>query len=156
GASLPRYAQARHSPGMRTGTDYRNSLRDGRRVYVLGHGWVDDVAAHPATSAMVGEYVAWYDHHFDPAWQDVVLTPTATNGKRLPVSYLVPRTAQDLRSMGRCFFATTFPTAGNVTHTPAYGHLIALGIEHAVSLRGASDEQAAHARAYREEIARSG
>jgi len=58
--------------------------------------------------------------------------------------------------MGRCFSATTFPTAGNITHTPAYGHLIALGVEHAVSLRNASAEQLANARAYREEIARTG
>ncbi|MBV8191615.1 MAG: hypothetical protein JOY64_14370 [Alphaproteobacteria bacterium] len=141
---------------MRTGADYRKSLNDGRRVYVLGEGWVEAVAEHPATRAMVEEYVAWYDRHFDPAWQDAVLTLPDATGKRTPIAYLVPRTAQDLARMGRCYSATTFPTAGNVTHTPAYGHLIALGIEHAVSLRNASPEQVANARAYREEIARTG
>ena len=64
---------------MRTGADYRKSLRDGRRVWVLGEGWVDDVATHPATRAMVDEYVAWYDRHFDPAWQDTVLAPAYRN-----------------------------------------------------------------------------
>jgi 4-hydroxyphenylacetate 3-monooxygenase len=141
---------------MRTGADYRKSLNDGRRVYILGEGWVKDVAEHPATRAMVDEYVAWYDRHFDPAWQDAVLTPPDATGKRTPIAYLVPRTAQDLARMGRCFSATTFPTAGNVTHTPAYGHLIALGVEHAVSLHNATPEQLADARAYREEIARTG
>ena len=141
---------------MRTGADYRKSLSDGRRVFILGQGWVDDVATHPATRGMVEEYVAWYDRHFDAAWQHLVLTPPDAAGKRIPVGYLVPHAAQDLALMGRCFSATTFPTAGNITHTPAYGHLIALGVEHAVSLRGASAEQLAHARAYREEIARTG
>ena len=141
---------------MRIGADYRKSLNDGRRVHVLDQGRVEDVATHPATRAMVEEYVAWYDRHFDPAWQDVVLMPPDAAGRRIPVAYLVPRTAQDLVRMGRCFSATTFPTAGNITHTPAYGHLIALGIEHAVGLYGASPEQLGNARAYREEIARSG
>jgi aromatic ring hydroxylase len=58
--------------------------------------------------------------------------------------------------MGRCFSATTFLSAGNVTHTPAYGHLIALGILHAVGLGNAQSEQVANAEAYRAEIARTG
>src|SRR5262245_28714112 len=112
---------------MQTGAEYRESLRDGRRVWVLGEGRVEDVTTHPATRPMVEAYMAWYDRHFDPAWQDVVLAPADAAGARTPVGYLVPRSAQDLVRMGRCFLATTFPTAGNVTHTPAYGHLIALG-----------------------------
>jgi len=141
---------------MRTGADYRESLRDGRRVWVLGEGRVDDVTTHPATSPMVEAYVSWYDRHFDPAWQDIVLTPPDGAGVRMPVSHVVPRSAQDLARMGRCFSATTFPTAGNITHTPAYGHLIALGILHAVGLGNASLAQVDRAEAYRAEIARSG
>ena len=60
---------------MRTGAEYREALRDGRRVYVMGEGLVEDVTAHPATRAMVDEYAAWYDRHFDAAWHDIVLTP---------------------------------------------------------------------------------
>ena len=58
--------------------------------------------------------------------------------------------------MGRCFSATTFLSAGNITHTPAYGHLIALGILHAVGLRNVSPQQIANAEAYRALIARTG
>src|SRR5262245_4019596 len=93
---------------IRTGADYRESLRDGRRVWLRGGGRIDDITTHPATSAMVDEYVAWYDRHFDPAWQDTVLTPADGEGKRSPLSYVVPRTADDLSRMGRCFSATTF------------------------------------------------
>ena len=56
---------------MRTGAEYREALRDGRRVWVIGEGLVEDVTVHPATRATVDEYVAWYDRHFDPAWQEV-------------------------------------------------------------------------------------
>ena len=60
---------------MRTGAEYREALRDGRKVFVMGEGRVDDVTTHPATRAMVEQYVAWYDRHFDPAWVDLLLTP---------------------------------------------------------------------------------
>ena len=83
---------------------------------------------------MVDEYVAWYDRHFDPAWQDILLTRRTA----LPWGYVVPRSADDLVGMGRCFAATTFLSAGNITHTPAYGHLIALGVLGEVQARNAS------------------
>ena len=109
-----------------TGAEYRESLRDGRRVWILGEGRVEDVTTHPATRAMVEEYVAWYDRHLDPAWQDTVLAPPASDGTRLPASYIVPRTSDDLRRMGRCFLATTFLSAGNITHTPAIPQALAI------------------------------
>lgn len=137
---------------MRTGADYRQSLRDGRRVYIMGEGWAGDVTTHPATRPMVEEYVTWYDRHFDPAWQDVVLTPDT----RQPVGFLVPRCADDLVRMGHCFSRTVFQSAGNITHTPAYGHMIALGILHAVTQRNASPQQIENAEAYRAHIAGTG
>jgi aromatic ring hydroxylase len=141
---------------MRTGADYRDSLRDGRRVFVLGEGLVEDVPTHPATQAMVEEYVAWYDRHFEREWQDTLLTPPDKDGCRSPVGYMVPRSAQDLARMGRCFSATTFLSAGNITHTPAYGHLIAMGVQTVVNQRNASPEQRANAEAYRALIAGTG
>ena len=58
--------------------------------------------------------------------------------------------------MGKSFSATTFLSAGNITHTPAYGNLIALGILDAVQQRNVSTEQIASAAAHRERIARTG
>jgi aromatic ring hydroxylase len=141
---------------VRTGAEYREALRDGRKVWVLGEGLVEDVTEHPATRPMVDEYVAWYDRHFDPAWQDIVLTPPDAAGKRLPWGYVLPRSADDLTAMARCFSATTFPTAGNITHTPAYGNLIALGVLGAVHEQNPSATQIANAASYRELIARTG
>jgi 4-hydroxyphenylacetate 3-monooxygenase len=141
---------------MRTGAEYREALRDRRRVWVIGEGLVEDVTVHPATRATVDEYVAWYDRHFDPEWQDVLLTPPAAQGVRAAWAYATPRSAQDLRAMGKSFSATTFLSAGNITHTPAYGNLIALGILDAVRQRNVSREQIASAAAHRERIVRTG
>ncbi|MBV8507751.1 MAG: Pyoverdin chromophore biosynthetic protein pvcC, partial [Alphaproteobacteria bacterium] len=108
---------------MRTGAEYREALRDGRRVWVMGEGWAADVTAHPATRPMVDEYAAWYDRHLDPAWQEVLLASTDADGNRVPWAYAVPKGAADLIGMGRSFAKTTFLSAGNITHTPAYGNL---------------------------------
>jgi 4-hydroxyphenylacetate 3-monooxygenase len=141
---------------MRTGAEYREALRDGRKVWVMGEGPVDDVTVHPATRATVDEYAAWYDRHFDPEWRDVVLTPPDAGGARAPWAFVLPKSVQDLRGMGQCFSATTFQSAGNITHTPAYGNLIALGILDAVHQRNVSREQIANAAAHRDSIARTG
>ena len=141
---------------LRTGAEYRDSLRDGRRIWILGEGLVDDITTHPATRAMVEEYVGWYDRHYDAKWQDTLLMPPGPDGSRLPVGYVVPRSVDDLSRMGRCFAATTFLSAGNITHTPAYGHLIALGVLHAVGVCNATPQQSVNAEAYRALIARTG
>jgi aromatic ring hydroxylase len=141
---------------MRTGAEYREALKDGRKVWVLGEGRVEDVTRHPATAPMVEEYVAWYDRHFDPEWADIVLAPADKAGERRPWGYVLPRSSADLVAMGRCFAKTTFLSAGNITHTPAYGHLIALGVLGAVEEQNPTPTQLANAARYRETIAETG
>jgi len=141
---------------VRTGSEYRLALRDGRRIWVVGEGLIEDVTLHPATRAMVDEYAAWYDRHHEAAWRDVLLAPPDAGGARAPWAFALPRTPADLRAMGRSYAATIFLTAGNVTHTPGYGNLIALGLHDVVRQRDISAEQIASAAAYRELIARTG
>jgi aromatic ring hydroxylase len=141
---------------MRTGAEYRHALHGGRRVWVIGEGLIDDVTVHPATGAVVDEYAAWYDRHFDPDWQDIVLTPPDERGNRSPWGYVVPTSAADLTRMGRCFSKTTFLNAGNLTHTPAYGQLIALGVLSAAREANVSSKQIGDAAAYRDLIAGTG
>jgi aromatic ring hydroxylase len=141
---------------MRTGADYRIALRDGRKVFVMGEGQVDDVTTHPATRAMVEQYVAWYDRHFDPAWADTLLAPPDADGNRLPWAFELPKTSTAVIAVGLAIQETIFLSAGNVTHTPLYGHLIALGVLTAAETRNAGPHYAANAMAYRDTIARSG
>ena len=84
---------------MRTGAQYRESLRDGRRVWIMGEGRVEDVTTHPATRAMVEEYAGWYDRHFDPDWQEVLLVPPNAGGERVPWAYVLPEGVDDLIGM---------------------------------------------------------
>ena len=142
---------------MRTGAEYRQALRDGRRVWVMGEGLVEDVTTHPATRAMVDEYVAWYDLHLDPAWQEIAIRPPDAESKRIPWAYVVPKSADDLAAMGRFFSATTFLSAGNITHTPCLRPYDRARRSSPRSRSATSRrEQIANAARYREMIARTG
>jgi aromatic ring hydroxylase len=105
---------------------------------------------------MVDYYATWYDQHFNPDWRDSLLTPPDASGECIPTAFLVPKSADDLRRMGRSFASTIFLSAGNVTHTPAYGNLIALGILDAVQRRNPSPDHVATAALYRDWLARTG
>ena len=141
---------------MRTGADYKESLRDGRDVWVLGEGAVTDVTTHPSTSAMVDEYIAWYDRHFDPDWQDILLTPADGNGHRHPLALSPPRTSEDLRRLGKQISAVHFITGGNMTHTPGYGALIALGMLNSLKRLDNPVEEIEAAEAYLDSLCESG
>ena len=141
---------------MRTGADYKQSLRDGRNVWVLGEGAVDDVTTHPATSGMVDEYVKWYDRHFDPAWQDTLLTPPDASGHRHPLALSQPNTPDDLQRIGKQISAVHFLTGGNMTHTPGYGELIALGLQNVLKRLHRSAEEIAAAEEYLDYVSTTG
>src|SRR5215469_5318598 len=115
---------------MRTGGDYRKALRDGRKLWVMGEGRVDDVTTHPATRAMVEEYALWYDRHLDPAWHELLLAPPNADGARIPWAYVLPRSADELIGMGRLMPAglrseitPILPGHAAASHQPAASHL---------------------------------
>ena len=136
---------------MRTGADYRAALRDGRKVVIMGGGEIDDVTTHPATEAVVEEYATWYDRHFDPDWADTLISPAGA-----PWAFVAPRTPEEVHGIGRAIAKTIFLSAGNITHTPLYGHLIALGVIVAAEKRNAGAHHITNAEAYRREVAESG
>ena len=70
-------------------------------------------------------------------------------------AYVLPKNSADLIGMGRSFAKTIFLSAGNITHTPAYGHLISLGVLTAVQEQNVSPQQIENAMAYRAMIART-
>ena len=133
---------------MRTGAEYRAALRDGRKLVIMGGGEIEDVTTHPATCGLVEQYAAWYDRHADPAWADTLVSPSgAALGLRAAADV-----ATEVIAIGRAISKTIFLSAGNITHTPHYGHLIAMGVLAAAETSNAGKQHAANAEAYRREI----
>ena len=78
-----------------TGSAYRDSLRDGRAVWIGGER-VADVARHPLFTPMVDNIAAIYDLHFAPDLRETMtfLRPDGTRASRF---YKIPETVDDLR-----------------------------------------------------------
>ena len=72
---------------IRTGDDYRASIRDGRAVYIDGEK-VNDVTTHPAFKPLVDIRARIYDMQHDPATQDIMTYEDADGrsaiGNKLP------------------------------------------------------------------------
>ena len=141
---------------MRTGAEYREALRDGRSVWVMGEGRIADVTTHPATCAMVDEYARWYDRHFDPTWRDVLLSPHEAEGERVAGAYVAPQRAEDLIGIGRSFARTLFLSARQRHRHPGLRQSDRARRATAVQAVDRSPDRVAAAFAYRDDIARSG
>ena len=86
--------------GAMTGTRYIESLRDGRTVYIDGK-LVDDVTVHPAFMDMIGELARCYDLQNSSEYRDEMTFVEPAAGIRTSVSWLLPRSAEDLKRKRR-------------------------------------------------------
>lgn len=78
---------------MRTGQEYLESLRDGRKVYVGGE-LIEDVTTHPKTTGYAHAIADYYDLHLDPAHQDEV-TFIDEDGNRQSMHWFLPKNKED-------------------------------------------------------------
>ncbi|MEO7146538.1 MAG: 4-hydroxyphenylacetate 3-hydroxylase N-terminal domain-containing protein [Terrimesophilobacter sp.] len=113
-------------PHLMTGSQYLESLNDGRRVIDANGEEVDNVATHPATSAAAKTFASVMDLQFDPATRDIV-TYTDSDGKRKSRGWQVPTTRADLYVKREQIGVTTLKTLGMFGRPPDYGPGMALG-----------------------------
>ena len=107
-----------------TGTDYRESLRDGRQVWISGEK-VTDVPNHPALCGMVDAVARIYDMHHDPRFSEL-MTYELPEGGRGARTYQIPTTRDELalrRQMTMAILDEVCPTMdrfGDETVTPLF------------------------------------
>lgn len=80
----------------RSGKDYIEGLCDDRRVFINGE-YVSDVARHPGFSGAVESVARVYDMAADPANAAVMTFPSPVTGDPVNLSFLIPRSEDDLR-----------------------------------------------------------
>src|SRR3954463_8144466 len=85
---------------IRTGEDYRESIRDGREVWINGER-VDDVTVHPAFKPVVDVRARIYDMAHEPGTQDVMTPIDPTTAERFAVGLQLPFTRQDWQAKRR-------------------------------------------------------
>jgi 4-hydroxyphenylacetate 3-monooxygenase len=110
--------------GLMTGSEYRASLDDGRKVWIGGER-VESVARHAAFSPMVDAVAQIYDLHHDPEFRDV-MTFTLPDGSRGSRFYKIPESREDLtlrRQMTTAVLREVCPTMdrfGDETVSPLF------------------------------------
>ncbi len=81
--------------GIRTGAEFIAGLRDNREVWV-GNERVQDVTTHPAFQASIESLAQLYDMQHDPELQPLLTYQSPTSGDPVGLSFLIPRTREDL------------------------------------------------------------
>ena len=79
---------------IRTGEQYRDSIRDGRQVWINGER-VNDVTTHPMFKPIVDIRARIYDMAHEKATQDVMTYVDEKTGERNAVGLKLPYTQQD-------------------------------------------------------------
>jgi len=85
---------------IRTGEEYRQSIHDGREVYIDGER-VDDVTTHPAFQPIVDVRARIYDLAHDAETRDVMTYVDADTGERNAVGLKPPVTRDDWQAKRR-------------------------------------------------------
>jgi 4-hydroxyphenylacetate 3-monooxygenase len=79
---------------IRTGDEYRESIRDGRGVWIDGER-VEDVPSHPAFRPIVDVRARIYDLAHEPATADVMSYVDPDTGERCPIGSKLPLNKSD-------------------------------------------------------------
>ena len=80
--------------GIRTGKEYRESLRDGRSIYVNGER-ITDVTEYPPFRGMIDTLAAIYDLQHGPD-QSLLCYPSPRTGEPVSTSFLPARTVEEV------------------------------------------------------------
>ncbi|MGB6836655.1 MAG: 4-hydroxyphenylacetate 3-hydroxylase N-terminal domain-containing protein [Dehalococcoidia bacterium] len=99
--------------GLRTAEEFRESLRDGRRVYIYGEP-VEDVTTHPIlkinTETAAGDFVL--AHMDDPEVRDLFVVPHPETGEPMSRYFDPPKTPDDLEKRLRMIGTSIRVTGG--------------------------------------------
>lgn len=86
--------------GAMTGARFIESLRDNREVWLDGER-VQDVTTHPALTGMVHELARIYDLQVSDEYKDEMTFISPETGNRCSLSWLLPRSMDDLKKKRR-------------------------------------------------------
>ncbi len=100
---------------MRTGAEYLESLRDGRRVYVGGE-LIEDVTTHPMTKGYANAIAEYYDLHLDPKNQDIATF--VDDERQASVDALVPAAIEGRRGAAAASTATSSAATSRAASSP--------------------------------------
>ena len=109
--------EKRDGVGTRNGRQYLDGLRDGRDVWLRGER-VADVTSHAGLARGAVTLAGFMDRQFDPKYSDRVTY--GQDGHRYAMSFLVPRSRDDVLRRGEAFYEWATWSNGMFGRTPDY------------------------------------
>ena len=125
---------------MRTGSEYVESIRDGRAVMLDGEK-VDDVTTHPAFRGVVKTVAHLYDVAADPARRDLFTYPSPHDGAPVPRWWQTPRSTDDLTARREAISAWAEETCGFLGRSPDHVASFFAGFDAATSVFAEAGQQ---------------
>ena len=104
----------------RTGADYLARLRENPGEIHLRGERVVDPTAHPALRNGAHTLAKLYDLQHDPKFKNEMTYPSPTTGDPVGLSFIMPRTAEDLEKRGRMITNWARVTKGMMGRTPDF------------------------------------
>ena len=123
---------------IRRGEEYLESLRDGRRLWLMGER-VEDVTTHPALAGCARSVAAVYDLQHDPAHHELLTVPSPSTGQPVSRAYLPPRSTDDLAGQRRMYECLVRRAGGVAARLPQHLATVVLGLYDVRDLLGRED-----------------
>jgi 4-hydroxyphenylacetate 3-monooxygenase len=123
---------------IRRGEEYLESLRDGRRLWLLGQR-VEDITSHPTLAGCARSVAAVYDLQHDPAHHDLLTMPSPTTGQPVSLAYLLPRSVDELARQRHMYEFLVRRTGGVAARLPQHLATVVIGLYDVRNLLGEVD-----------------
>jgi 4-hydroxyphenylacetate 3-monooxygenase len=104
----------------RTGRDYIRGLKEQDCQVWLGGERVKDVTTHPGLAGGVRAIAALYDMQCDPQLHDEMTYVSPSSGDRVGLSFIIPRTAEDLIARRNMMLRWARSTCGMMGRSPDF------------------------------------
>ena len=104
----------------RTGAEYIKGLQDQEREIWLRGERIKDVTTHPGLANGVRAIASLYDLQHDPALRDEMTYVSPTSRERVGLSFVIPRTKQELERRGAMMLRWARTTCGMMGRSPDF------------------------------------
>ncbi len=106
--------------GARSGREYLAGLREQEREVWLGGERVRDVTTHPGLKGGARAIASLYDMQLDPKLGDRMTYVSPSSGDRVGLSFIIPRTREDLERRSAMMLNWARATCGMMGRSPDF------------------------------------
>src|SRR5437763_11331818 len=132
---------------IRTGEQFLEALKDDRQVFMDG-ARIGDIAGDPRTAGAAQTLAALYDMQHDPQLADRMIFASPSSGAPVGLSFIEPRTVDDLIRRREMIKIWMDATCGMVGRSPDFLNVMLTGLAAPAPAFGRRDQRFAdHIRA---------